>query len=499
MGRCRMAPLADASAASLHQFVTDHLEPGATVVTDGWQGYRGLDRLGYSHVRHSQRAARFRGEDPGKLASYFPPYIRSSRWPSGGCSAPIRGPRTTHIWPATSTSSCSASIVGVLAAGGRCSFGFSNSPSPTIPCATMTSSPAVGRGKSRQHRHSCVAARRAWRGHRRTARGEWRRDTPVKWIPQTRETDVREDVGSGRGGGRDERADGAPLAERCVAVDGEGAADVADAGGPVRQRVAVGGRAATGGRYGGPAAGADAVHGAVPAASGALSAWPATDVAAAGSRVAGAGRSGARGVFRAGGGSGAGSGVRLHGRELAEGDDSGRAVPAPVVRVGAELQPVDVCGAGAERDVRGAGVRPSRCAVDAGRGAGRASSRQSVGGDARAEAQWRAPVDSAVPAGAGALRAGLVADPAGEAARERRSRAVALPDEDGHRAGVAVAGRQRLRGRAGVSALRAGGCRSGAEYAGGGAAGRGTGVSAAVAGGEGSGVHDVSVQREAAP
>ena len=37
------------------------------VVTDGWQGYRGLDKLGYSHVRHSQRAARFRGEDPGKL------------------------------------------------------------------------------------------------------------------------------------------------------------------------------------------------------------------------------------------------------------------------------------------------------------------------------------------------------------------------------------------------------------------------------------------------
>ena len=67
MGRCRMALLADASAASLHQFVTDHVEPGSTVVTDGWQGYRGLDKLGFSHVRHSQRAARFRGEDPGKL------------------------------------------------------------------------------------------------------------------------------------------------------------------------------------------------------------------------------------------------------------------------------------------------------------------------------------------------------------------------------------------------------------------------------------------------
>ena len=44
MGRCRMAPLADASAASLHAFVTDHIEPGATVITDAWQGYRGLGR-----------------------------------------------------------------------------------------------------------------------------------------------------------------------------------------------------------------------------------------------------------------------------------------------------------------------------------------------------------------------------------------------------------------------------------------------------------------------
>lgn len=67
IGRCRMAPLADASAASLHAFVTDHVESGATVVTDAWQGYRGLDRLGYTHEAHSQRAARRRGKDPGEL------------------------------------------------------------------------------------------------------------------------------------------------------------------------------------------------------------------------------------------------------------------------------------------------------------------------------------------------------------------------------------------------------------------------------------------------
>jgi transposase-like protein len=67
LGRCRMAPLADASAASLHAFVTDHVEPGVRVITDAWQGYRGLDKLGYVHDRRSQRAARARGEDPGEL------------------------------------------------------------------------------------------------------------------------------------------------------------------------------------------------------------------------------------------------------------------------------------------------------------------------------------------------------------------------------------------------------------------------------------------------
>jgi len=46
IGRCRMAPLTDASADSLHAFVTDHVEPGSTVITDAWQGYRGLDKLG---------------------------------------------------------------------------------------------------------------------------------------------------------------------------------------------------------------------------------------------------------------------------------------------------------------------------------------------------------------------------------------------------------------------------------------------------------------------
>jgi transposase-like protein len=66
-GRCRMAPVADASAESLHAFVMANVEPGATVITDAWQGYRGLEKNGYIHDRRSQRAASARGEDPGEL------------------------------------------------------------------------------------------------------------------------------------------------------------------------------------------------------------------------------------------------------------------------------------------------------------------------------------------------------------------------------------------------------------------------------------------------
>jgi len=66
-GRCRMAILPDASAASLHPFVAAHVEPGATVITDAWQGHSGIEGLGYLRDRRSQRAARARGEDPGQL------------------------------------------------------------------------------------------------------------------------------------------------------------------------------------------------------------------------------------------------------------------------------------------------------------------------------------------------------------------------------------------------------------------------------------------------
>jgi transposase-like protein len=67
IGRCRIAPVADGSAESLHSFVSEAVEPGSTVITDGWQGYAGIGKLGYRHQRRSQRAARARGQDPGEV------------------------------------------------------------------------------------------------------------------------------------------------------------------------------------------------------------------------------------------------------------------------------------------------------------------------------------------------------------------------------------------------------------------------------------------------
>ena len=53
-GRIRLQVVPDASARSLTSFVRMHVEPGAIVRTDGWQGYASLAGLGYRHLRRTQ-------------------------------------------------------------------------------------------------------------------------------------------------------------------------------------------------------------------------------------------------------------------------------------------------------------------------------------------------------------------------------------------------------------------------------------------------------------
>ncbi len=67
LGRCRIAPLADASAASLRAFVQDNVEPASVVITDGWRGYLGIEAFGYTHEPRNQNAAEREGDDPHAL------------------------------------------------------------------------------------------------------------------------------------------------------------------------------------------------------------------------------------------------------------------------------------------------------------------------------------------------------------------------------------------------------------------------------------------------
>ena len=47
IGRIRMRVIPDCSAANLHPFVVDCVDPGSVIHTDGWQGYMGLEKKGY--------------------------------------------------------------------------------------------------------------------------------------------------------------------------------------------------------------------------------------------------------------------------------------------------------------------------------------------------------------------------------------------------------------------------------------------------------------------
>ncbi len=48
-GRVRIRQIKDVSGDSLIPFIVDTVEPGSTVKTDGWKGYNGLAKHGYTH------------------------------------------------------------------------------------------------------------------------------------------------------------------------------------------------------------------------------------------------------------------------------------------------------------------------------------------------------------------------------------------------------------------------------------------------------------------
>ena len=209
-------------------------------------------------------------------------------------------------------------------------------------------------------------------------------------------------LGGGRGGGRDERADGVIDIGRAarLPLDGEGASG---RGGRGRTRSPACGSRRSSRKLVADTEGRQQVltlftrlcrngirvafrRGSYGRCSG------------TGPRLAGAVWSGPRGVCSS---RWPGSRVgkrraRLHRRETDLGVTiQGVPFPTSVVRVGAELQQVDVCGPGVQRDVRGAGGRPAgaRCGRWGRRRRSGLRHDNLIGGDARAEAERRAATD----------------------------------------------------------------------------------------------------------
>jgi transposase-like protein len=58
LGRCRMSIISDASAGSLQPFIESNVEQGSSLITDGWSGYGGIEKLGYSREIYIQKNAK---------------------------------------------------------------------------------------------------------------------------------------------------------------------------------------------------------------------------------------------------------------------------------------------------------------------------------------------------------------------------------------------------------------------------------------------------------
>ena len=97
-GRCRMQTLTDATATSLHAFITDNVQPCAHVITDGWNGYRGIETLGYPRATQSARR-QGPGRGPGQAATRRAPGRRAGQAVAAGHPPVLGRPGTPAELP----------------------------------------------------------------------------------------------------------------------------------------------------------------------------------------------------------------------------------------------------------------------------------------------------------------------------------------------------------------------------------------------------------------
>lgn len=77
IGRIRLKHIGDASSRTLNTAIEEMIAPGSTIRTDGWKGYAGLTKKGFTHVvvKHTEQE---RGEDPTALVHRIASLLK--RW-----------------------------------------------------------------------------------------------------------------------------------------------------------------------------------------------------------------------------------------------------------------------------------------------------------------------------------------------------------------------------------------------------------------------------------
>lgn len=117
-GRIRLVRSANASAGVLRSALEEVVEPGAQVLTDGWDGYGTLAAAGFRH--QVVRAAAVVGENLLPRANRVASLLQ--RWLLGT----HQGGWRTRTWITTWMSSPSGSTVGDRASAGCCFTGWSS-------------------------------------------------------------------------------------------------------------------------------------------------------------------------------------------------------------------------------------------------------------------------------------------------------------------------------------------------------------------------------------
>ena len=140
LGRVRMESVPDVSADALESFVHASVQPGSSVLTDGWTGYSGLTALGYDHVISTSP------HRPIQLMCSCRESIVRPPCSSAGFSGPTRAGYRPCICRTISTSSAFVSTAEARVPEACSSTGSSNRPPSGLirRRATFTKAPAAG-------------------------------------------------------------------------------------------------------------------------------------------------------------------------------------------------------------------------------------------------------------------------------------------------------------------------------------------------------------------